>query len=844
MPLEGRRIDALHQARHRTWQGGALLLRRNTTAAVMSVLLVGYISIITPTAGASHVLSLQPVRHPNSIQIENARPGTGAWRLTSPARAHEIEGFASRTSIDRGEPITFYISTIAPQYDIEIYRMGWYDGTGGRFMAGIHALRGFVQPQPVVSRRAIECFWMARYTLTVPPTWVSGIYLAKLTAETGQQSYIVFVVRDDSGTNAFLVKQAVTTYESYNNWGGFSLYGATGDNEFNDKSRSYFVSYDRPYSDGHGAGFLFSWDIAFVRWAEAQGYDLSYATDIDLHERPGILMRHHALISLGHDEYWSAQMRDAVEHARDQGVNLAFFSADVSYWNIRLEPSPLGADRIQVCYKRALDDPLHLSGSASQVTDEWRKIGRPENGMVGVMFGGIVRHSYPMIMTHTSDPLFAGTGFHDGSVVAGIVGYEYDRAYYDTAQPAALNILSHAPLTDIYGHHDDSNMAYYVAPSGAFVFAAGTIEWAWALDPFDEHAATDPGMQRLTANIMDRLTIDRRPVPNAALSIAPSDTATAVDLPSITTPSISLTVPLTSLDVTIDTTPVPGRLEAHSVVDNSAWSVHLIRGTVCFEGLHRCSQGSLHQRAAVGIVGIVTGRHVIQVRTLSVRPMTVIGTADWHSAATGALALHTRHNQHYLAFMDPLAERDRTVGSLDVKRGTPVALLGFPLSHQRLEVVSLFPKPSEVTGRIVALHGMQARLLDDEHHVHRVNITGTTEFSEHQARTDVSHLIVGESVVIDGLVDIDGTLFAQSVALGPIAVVGTFVRQIGHGYSLLMQVHGSYYEAYLSRDTMLYADLSVVDSQHLPTVGTSITVLGYFSPPRALLAMSVRWGRK
>ena len=116
--------------------------------------------------------------------------------------------------------------------------------------------------------------------------------------------------------------------------------------------RAVKVSFDRPLADsGFGQGFL-SWGVNLVRWLERSGYDVTYATNIDTHANGGELLNHQAFFSPAHDEYWSKEMRDAVEAARDGGVNLAFFGANSAYTQVRFEPSTAGvANRVMVCYR-------------------------------------------------------------------------------------------------------------------------------------------------------------------------------------------------------------------------------------------------------------------------------------------------------------------------------------------------------------------------------------------------------------------------------------------------------------------------------------------------------------
>ncbi|HEY2645689.1 MAG TPA: choice-of-anchor D domain-containing protein, partial [Candidatus Acidoferrales bacterium] len=64
----------------------------------------------------------------NVTQQENAKPGDTSWTITNSAKNHEIEGFASATSVNRGSTISFYVNTAAPSFTMDIYRMGWYGG--------------------------------------------------------------------------------------------------------------------------------------------------------------------------------------------------------------------------------------------------------------------------------------------------------------------------------------------------------------------------------------------------------------------------------------------------------------------------------------------------------------------------------------------------------------------------------------------------------------------------------------------------------------------------------------------------------------------------------------------
>lgn len=97
----------------------------------------------------------------NLIQLENGLPGTSAWRLNNPALSGEIEGYASLTSVNAGGQISLFVDTSGPTYQIEVYRMGWYGGLGGRQLMSAVQLPGTKQVMPVPDQFGrIECNWV------------------------------------------------------------------------------------------------------------------------------------------------------------------------------------------------------------------------------------------------------------------------------------------------------------------------------------------------------------------------------------------------------------------------------------------------------------------------------------------------------------------------------------------------------------------------------------------------------------------------------------------------------------------------------------------------------------
>jgi len=472
----------------------------------------------TSTAAAVSI----SVNNISPIALENQQPGSDQWAMYAgggiPADDvnKQIKGYASAASVNTGGSITFYVSvTPAQNYSIDIYRMGYYQGNGARRLQSVGPLAGVQQPAcPAdASTGLIECNWTASYTLAVPASWTSGVFLAKLTNAAGYQNWIMFVVRDDARQAALVYQQPTNTYQAYNNYPddnttGKSLYAfnSFGAATVSGQTRAVKVSFNRPYAD-RGAGQFFNWEYYFVRWIERMGYDVKYVSTVDVHEHGVPTTK--GFLSVAHDEYWSKEMYDAAEAARAAGVHQAHFGGNGVYWQVRFEASPLTgvADRVMVGYKDASKDPVQ--GPTTTVLFRDPLVNRPEQTLVGVQFVGQIDFSspnYPYIVQNSSHWVYAGTGVHDGDQIPGIVGYEMDGQTAGTPAPEAIGgtytVLGASPFTDSGSRATViANATIYQAPSGAWVFGAGTTSWGWGLDL---DGTADTRIQRMTSNILDR----------------------------------------------------------------------------------------------------------------------------------------------------------------------------------------------------------------------------------------------------------------------------------------------------------------------------------------------------
>lgn len=468
--------------------------------------------------------------------IENAKSGTTSWLLANPAINGEIEGYASATSVNRGDTISFYVNTAAASYTMDIYRLGYYGGTGARLVRSLPSTTGIQQIKPCTNPAGIiECNWSAQNTLSIPASsndpkdlnfWPSGIYLAKMTTSAPiNDSYIVFVVRDDLRAAVFVAQLPITTYEAYNFWGGKSLYTgcAIHDKNWNCANGARpanAVSFNRPFGPstnpqakyGVGAGEFITnvqpvlegypissagFDYNMLRWMEAQGYDVKYISSIDLHQQTGVFQNASAFVSIGHDEYYSSVMRDRIVTARDSGLNLLFISSNQAYWQVRFEAGSYGInknDRTMAGYRQG-GDPVTTTGLT---TGKFRDLGRPEASFIGSQYVADPING-SVTITNASHWLYTATGAVNNQNLAGLLGYEIN-AITPGVSPANIVSLAKSSSGGFF-----SDMTYYLAPSLAHVIATGTMQWSWGLDNFiSNYLRNDYSSavaQKMTANM-------------------------------------------------------------------------------------------------------------------------------------------------------------------------------------------------------------------------------------------------------------------------------------------------------------------------------------------------------
>ncbi|GAB3067323.1 hypothetical protein GCM10027053_33710 [Intrasporangium mesophilum] len=424
---------------------------------------------------------------PGWVRAENARAGTHGWRIGKAEQAGEMDlaGYTDRVSVLPGEDVALRLSSTLGPVTVRAFRLGSYDGVGARQVWVSAPLPVTRQAAPVVdSHRTVRCRWSE--SLRVSTTgWPEGCYLFRLEAG-GRARYMPFTVRSRTTAGRLVLVSSVLTQQAYNTWGGYSLYQGP---DRSLASRSYAVSFDRPY-DTSGAPKVLSFEQGPILVAEGLDVDLAYVTSWDLHHDPGLLAGARGVVSLGHDEYWTVPMRRHVEAARDAGTNVAFLGANALYWRVRLDESA----RLVTCYKSSTLDPHR---GQPDTTAQWRQRPHPdpENSLTGMLYEAFPAQA-DLVVHDPSFFLFSGTGARAGDAYPGLVATEIDRAYPVAGTPHNLQVVAHTPVPQFQKADTHSDMTYYTAPSGAGVFAVGTMAWCAGLrgphsrKRIDERAST------------------------------------------------------------------------------------------------------------------------------------------------------------------------------------------------------------------------------------------------------------------------------------------------------------------------------------------------------------------
>jgi hypothetical protein len=490
---------------------------RPTAAALLLVAGVACREPFAPAedAGPPAVVSPGDSGARRSVGEENQLAGDAGWQDIGQPRPDRLALWASPYVASGGDTLDVYLHAVAPHVLLQVYRLGWYGGVGGRLVASEPGVRGTAQPPcTAAASGVVTCPWRRSARVAIPADWVGGVYLLKARDAAGDSWSYPFVLRS-RGRHRFTAVINQLTWQAYNKWGGASFYS------FLPASTRYTyptISFDRPYLDrggmtatggpGEAGG---SNDLPAVRWLEAQGYDVGYLSDADLASGSLDPADLHALLLVGHDEYWTWDEFTRVQALRDAGTHLAFFSGDNADWNIRLSAGTVTGRPAETmtCYKYQPDpDPPAPDETTTKFRDP--PLDRPESELIGEIYQSLLPGGDSPAMAVPPDSLLGpdtrafvrAAGLAPGDTIAIAAGTEGDQLMPGWAYtPAGTQLLLRAvqPVPGAAPRYLTSS--FYRAPSGAGVWASGTNRWAAYLD--GERAPPSPAVVRLTRVILD-----------------------------------------------------------------------------------------------------------------------------------------------------------------------------------------------------------------------------------------------------------------------------------------------------------------------------------------------------
>ena len=399
---------------------------------ILLSLLLGLGLITAPAAKADSCSSLRS----GWVADENSKAGSKQWNQDVPFRlsadfsrrksANRIEGYFNATSLRCGQAAMLTLIG-APKATATIYRTGYYQGIGAR----------------QVEKFSISSGWNFKATSKYLP----GVYLIKLSTPQRLSSFVPITISAPNSKSDLTLISSVLTWQCYNQWGGYSLYkGPDGKRE----TRADSVSFLRPY-DGDGSGQYQYMEMPLVKRAEKLGLSINYATDLDLDKDPNLLQNTGSILVGGHSEYWTANMRDAVEAAVDRGVNLIVLGGNTAY------------------------NRIDINGSEISNIKEWRTLGRPEIDLLGSQYLALGFHRDMVIETQ----MWPFDVLAKDSVIKGVVGYEADSPITFKGPPVeTIARSSIAPNEKTV----PAMATYYTRPSGAGILNIATNGWVCAME--------------------------------------------------------------------------------------------------------------------------------------------------------------------------------------------------------------------------------------------------------------------------------------------------------------------------------------------------------------------------
>lgn len=513
-------------------------------------------------------------------------PGWESEKPSKTAEAKELWCYTNKPSYHLGEEVDIFIHSTATTLTLKVVRDGLHPQT-----VLVREIKGDFRQHTPSDAYAKGCGWNKTTEIELSEVWQKGFYLIQLSADIGGQIIETdhyFILKADKKKHPAVMLLTTSTLAAYNDWGGANYYRGLHTEDSSPESALlrplakgflrkpedaprnshdftppphwipqhdvYDWALQHGYTRHHADAFWATYERPFVTWAEMQGYQFDYLTQWDLHFEQDLLNDYRCVIIVGHDEYWSWEMRDELDDYLEQGGNLARFAGNY-IWQVRLSED----GNSQYCYKVPQEDPLRHT-TPERVTTFWEHplVNRPSATSIGLTgLGGcyarygntVPRSSGGFTVYRPEHWAFKGTDLYYGDVFGGspfnIASFEMDGLEYtfkrglpyptgEDGVPEHVEILA---MTQAVLGADDKwqgkvplgapawevadfiNIAYEGTPPDhlkdkrygcgvvasyskgkGYIFNAGTCEWVKGLIREDVFTET------ITKNVLNRLT--------------------------------------------------------------------------------------------------------------------------------------------------------------------------------------------------------------------------------------------------------------------------------------------------------------------------------------------------
>ncbi len=423
----------------------------------------------------------------------------GGWTAT-PTKPASIAGYPLPLSVSPGRKVSFRVSALTP-YDVTMQRLKHQsDGRHGVDLATLARQPGIARALPADSWSS-GCGWPESFTWTVPTNARSGVYAAKCSDISGEDTYLCFVVKPKSTTRGEIAVLANTnTWCSYNDFGGRSKYSVPAGG---------VLSFERPNpaitpQETNAIDHLLRAELWMLNWLEDEGYAVDVYSDLDFHKGISNFKKYKALIISTHPEYWTAAMMDNLEAYISSGGTVLYLGGNGLFEQVEID--------------EAANTVRHMKGDGTATRDPFyfRNLdpARPERSVLGVAYRYDNYMTFaPYEVLRADHRLFQGTGLSNGDLigVAGINGNGASGWEMDTsiAGPASAGIVVSANGADDRGAPPanlvllgrgtnpgfGADMTCYDTPAGGLVFSTGSISFIGSL-------IGDNALQQIVRNVL------------------------------------------------------------------------------------------------------------------------------------------------------------------------------------------------------------------------------------------------------------------------------------------------------------------------------------------------------